>query len=1174
MKKANRRIGFLTHSRLASAPLIGAFLVRPLLILAIPILLGGFLQACGGSSGGPAPSTVQSVTIDPVNSSVAHGTQIQLHAIANFKNKTTRDITTSATWVSGNSTIANVSNSQPTKGLSAGAAVGATTVSARFQGKTGTSPFTVTNATLISITVVPVNPVIAKGTTVQLAAQGTFSNGIVQDLTNQVTWSSGNSGIATVSTAAGTLGLVTGVGVGNTPITATLTGIAGSTTVTVSAATVSSITITPPVATIASGTTLQLRAACNLSDGTSQDCTNNATWSSNNSSIAAVNSGGILGLVKGGNLGSATISASFNGMQGTAAITVTKATLVAITVLPDVSIAVGTTVQLTASGEFSDETTQDLTTQVSWTSDNEPVAQVSNTAPQQGLVTGLGQGSALITATLNGIHGSTNVTVTAATVASISITPPVATIGRGATIDLQATCNLSDKTKLPCTDDVSWSSANNTIAEVSDTPPTKGRVTGVGVATGAILATLNGVQGSATITVTDATLTSIAVTPPISTIAKGTTVQLTATCNYSDLSTQDCTNEVGWVSNNIASAQVSSQGLVTAIAVASSATTITATADNSGSPVSGSATVTVTAAALKSIAVVPANPSIPAGLTEQMAAIGFFSDGSTQDLTTQVDWTSDTPTVALVSSLFPNQGLVSTGQKGQTTGTAAIEATFVSGSTAVSGSTTATVTPATLTSIVVAPMDSSFAPTITSIPKGATVQLTAKCIFSSGPPKDCTQEPSLTWSSNNNPVASLSNLPPNPIAGLVTGQSVGGALITATLNGVAGSITVSVTPATLVKINVVPFKAIVSPITIAKGTTVQLIASGVYSDNTTVDLTSQVNWTSDNEPDAQVDPFGLVTGLNPGTATITATALPPLGAVSGTNMVTVTPAVLTSIAITPANLSIPNGATQILTATGTFSDGSTQNLTSSVSWVVSGASGSLGTVDQTTGLFTATTVGTGTITATLPSAPGVAPGTTPITVTAVNLTSIIVAPATATIPIGSAAQLSAICNYNAGPPHDCTTEVSWASADKTIAIVDSTGSLTPGLAHGVAAGTVTVAATLLNGSGTPISGMATVTVTNVAVTAIIVTPADQSFPEGTNNIPYTATAVFSDGFTQDVTAIAKWTSSDDSIAQVKTNQGKSNGEVSAKKVGGPVTITATVPSLGNASGSTTITVTQ
>lgn len=216
------RIDWLSFRSVASAHATRVRFPRLLLILAIPILLGSLLQACGGSSGGPAPSNVQSITIDPVSPSVAHGTQIQLHATANFKNKTTKDITESATWVSGDSSVANVSNVTGTKGLSTAAGVGATNVIVKFQGKRGTSPFTVTSATLTSITVEPVKPAIAKGTTVQLAAQGTFSNGSVQDLTNQVTWSSGNSGIATVSTSPGTLGLVTGVSVGNTPITATL----------------------------------------------------------------------------------------------------------------------------------------------------------------------------------------------------------------------------------------------------------------------------------------------------------------------------------------------------------------------------------------------------------------------------------------------------------------------------------------------------------------------------------------------------------------------------------------------------------------------------------------------------------------------------------------------------------------------------------------------------------------------------------------------------------------------------------------------------------------------------------------------------------------------------------------------------------------------------------------
>jgi hypothetical protein len=123
----------------------------------------------------------------------------------------------------------------------------------------------------------------------------------------------------------------------------------------------------------------------------------------------------------------------------------------------------------------------------------------------------------------------------------------------------------------------------------------------------------------------------------------------------------------------------------------------------------------------------------------------------------------------------------------------------------------------------------------------------------------------------------------------------------------------------------------------------------------------------------------------------------------------------------------------------------------------------------------------------------------------------------------------------------------------------------------VAAGSATISATLII-SGTPVSGTATVTVTGATVTFIEVKPANASFPQHTNNIPYTAIAHFSDGTTEDVTAIADWESLPSSVAEVKTDQGHSNGEVNAKQPG-TATITATVPSLGNASGFTTITVT-
>ena len=64
----------------------------------------------------------------------------------------------------------------------------------------------------------------------------------------------------------------------------------------------------------------------------------------------------------------------------------------------------------------------------------------------------------------------------------------------------------------------------------------------------------------------------------------------------------------------------------------------------------GSTVLTVTAAALKSIAVTPANPSVSKGLTQQFTATGTFTDDSTQDLTSQVTWASATTAVATITS--------------------------------------------------------------------------------------------------------------------------------------------------------------------------------------------------------------------------------------------------------------------------------------------------------------------------------------------------------------------------------------------------------------------------------------------------------------------------------------------------------------------------------------------
>jgi large exoprotein involved in heme utilization and adhesion len=92
--------------------------------------------------------------------------------------------------------------------------------------------------------------------------------------------------------------------------------------------------------------------------------------------------------------------------------TVTPATVVSIAIGPATTcVNVGATLQLTATGTFSDGSAHDVTTQAVWSSNNVAVATVSNAAGSEGLATGTGvgpgiPGQATVTASFGGKSGS------------------------------------------------------------------------------------------------------------------------------------------------------------------------------------------------------------------------------------------------------------------------------------------------------------------------------------------------------------------------------------------------------------------------------------------------------------------------------------------------------------------------------------------------------------------------------------------------------------------------------------------------------------------------------------------------------------------------------------------------------------------------------------------------
>ncbi|MCS6137430.1 hypothetical protein G3496_21280, partial [Shewanella baltica] len=109
----------------------------------------------------------------------------------------------------------------------------------------------------------------------------------------------------------------------------------------------------------------------------------------------------------------------------------------------------------------------------------------------------------------------------------------------------------------------------------------------------------------------------------------------------------------------------------------------------------------------------------------------------------------------------------------------------------------------------------------------------------------------------------------------------------------------------------------------------QLVATATYSDGTSSDISSSVTWTPADPATATVTPAGLLSGVAEGSTTLTASEG---GKTSNTVNVTVTDAVIDSIQVTPSPVNIAKGQKQQLVATATYSDDTSSDISSSVTW--------------------------------------------------------------------------------------------------------------------------------------------------------------------------------------------------------------------------------------------------
>jgi uncharacterized protein YjdB len=267
--------------------------------------------------------------------------------------------------------------------------------------------------------------------------------------------------------------------------------------------TLQSIAVTPNPASVNVGSTIVFTAMADYSDGSTQNVTSKATWTSSNSSIGNVSSGGVAtGITAGGPV---TISASVSGVGGSTSLTVNRKPIApilqSVSVMPTLAtVVVGSTTAFTATGHYSDGSTQNVTSTATWTSSNSSIAIVSSSGVATGITAG---GPVTISASVSGVGGSATLTVNrqppVPIVQSISITPTLATVVVGSTIAFTATAHYSDGSAQNVSSKVTWLSSTPSFATVSTTGVATGLASGGPVTIGA---TLSGFSGTASLTVT------------------------------------------------------------------------------------------------------------------------------------------------------------------------------------------------------------------------------------------------------------------------------------------------------------------------------------------------------------------------------------------------------------------------------------------------------------------------------------------------------------------------------------------------------------------------------------------------------------------------------------------------------------------------------------------------
>lgn len=940
-----------------------------------------------GKQGTEAIPAVGSVGVSPRSVNLSAGETIQLTVVVQDTGGDTV-AGRAVKWSTERPAIATVSDSGMVTAVTPGEAV----ISASCEGQTGGCQITVTQVPVSAVVVTPPNSSIQAGATLQLSATIKDSQGRI--ITGrEITWSSSAPALAAVSGS----GLVTGAIAGSARITAMCEGKTGSASLSVTEAPMAAVSVAPANLSLEVGQKGELKAT--VSDTNGKAMNKPVSWNSRNPAVATVGAGGT---VIGTGDGKAEIVATCEGKSATASVTVTPAPVASVAVTPPaLDLEAGASVQLTAVSK--DARGHELPGRpVAWSSSKPSVAAVNN-----GRVTAVAAGIAVVVATVEGKRATVDVKVTA--VVAVPAPPPPAPPKPAPQPAPPPPVQDLPTQKLPA--HVS-EPALKTAAPPPPAPAIVERKSSRLPLILAVLAVLVGIGvwkfgpwGKPKIEGTVAV--ALVPAPASETLNVGDSLPMSAVFKDAEGNPVEADRGVTWTSDNPGVA-VLSGNYVKAVGGG------TATVIGESRGLRGTAIITVSGAAIAgrvpvaTVVLGTVSRSLTDGESVQLAASTRDDKGAALD-GRPVNWSSSNPAVIEVSPT----GLAVAKSDGSATLTATSEGK--------SATVDLTVAPAAVALVAVTPSR-------VSMEVGEKVKLNAEARDARG--NVLAQRP-LAWTSSKDAVVTVG------ADGSVSGVAVGTATISVETGGKRGSASI-----TVVTNRVDVATIIISPAggQLAVGDKVQLDAQLKDARGTLIkDRTP--SWSSSNTDVASVSPSGQVTATGPGSATITASS----DNQRATARIDVAAAAVGSLVLTTPPTSMPAGETFQLGGTVRDMRGGLL-LDRTIGWTSSNSR--VATVTPA-GLIAAVAPGTARITGSVEGK--TASVTITVPVPAAVVTTVAIAPSSAALDVGESAQLTAVPQDARGGAME--RPVTWSSSNAAVASVSRTG-----LVSAIAAGNATITA--------------------------------------------------------------------------------------------------------------------